>query len=73
MHIVEADVMTTREQTASPEVAAPEAAWSCWLPDLSGLSLGELQALDGVSLQPSVEHLRSWVRPLSTIAGSGGS
>lgn len=49
-------------------------ARSSWLPDLSGFSLGELTAVDGMVLESSVEHLRQCVnRPLSTIGGTSGS
>lgn len=47
---------------------------SSWLPDLSGLSLGELGSLDSMVLESSVKHLRLCVnQPLSTIGGSNGS
>ncbi|MGI5376118.1 hypothetical protein ACQEV2_18055 [Streptomyces sp. CA-251387] len=64
--------MSSREHR-TPHEPASEVAQP-WLPTLSGLSLGELAALDGAALQPSGERLRRLVdRPLSTIAGSDGS
>ncbi|MGA5446193.1 hypothetical protein ACRJ4B_24620 [Streptomyces sp. GTA36] len=64
--------MSSREHDNPREVAAPEVARS-WLPALSGLSLGELSALDGTALRPSAERMRYQVRhPVSTIVGSEG-
>jgi len=66
--------MASRNQATPSEAAASETAMSCWLPDLSGLSLGELSSLDSVVLESSVKHLRRCVnQPLSTIGGSSGS
>ncbi|MEU6143284.1 hypothetical protein ABZ848_23330 [Streptomyces sp. NPDC047081] len=66
--------MSSINQATSTEAAALETAQPSWLPNLSGLSLGELTALDGMVLESSVDHLKHYVnRPLSTIGGSQGS
>jgi len=66
--------MASRNQATPSEVAVSETAMSSWLPDLSGLSPGELSSLDSMVLESSVKHLRLCVnQPLSTIGGSNGS